>query len=159
MGKMTPSQAKNAIRRALVGIVDPHPNDSQIHRIWSFFGSSCAYCERILVRGKRDAHVDHLVPSGLGGSNALSNFVLSCGICNGDEKREEDWQSFLRRKAPDVGTFKRRKKRIESWITTCSDAPVCDSGLLQTVNREADRAIVSFNAAVKRVRALKTGGV
>jgi len=156
---MTPPQARNAIRRALVGTVDPYPNESQIDRIWSFFGSSCAYCGRSLVRGKREAHIDHLVPSGLGGSNALSNFVLSCGICNGDEKREENWQSFLRRKAPDAGTFKRRKKRIESWITTCPDAPVCDSGLLKVVNREADRVISSFNAALKKVRALKTGGV
>src|SRR5688572_18853574 len=89
MGKMTPSGAKNAIRRALFGIVDPHPNASQIHQIWSFFDSSCAYCGRSLVRGNRDAHIDHLVSKGSGGSNALSNFVLACGICNGDEKREE----------------------------------------------------------------------
>jgi HNH endonuclease len=159
MGKMTPPQARNAIRRAIIGTVDAYPNDLQIDRIWSFFGSSCAYCGRSLVRGKREAHIDHLVPSGLGGSNALSNFVLSCGNCNGDEKREENWESFLRRKVPDNGTFRRRKRSIESWITTCSDATPCDADLLKIANREADRVISSFNAALKKVRSLKTGGV
>ena len=158
MGKMTPSAAKNAIRRALVGIIDPHPNATQIHRIWAFFDSSCAYCGRSLVRGNRDAHIDHLVPLGAGGSNALANFVLSCGICNGDEKREENWQSFLRRKAPDDVTCDLRRKRIEAWIDDCSGGAPLDSSVLSAVDHEVDRAVAAFDVALENVRALKQPG-
>src|SRR5215212_10552449 len=126
MGKITPSMAKNAIRRALVGVVDPHPAASRIDSLWAFFGSSCAYCDKPLVRGKRDAHVDHLVPARDGGSNHLSNCVLSCSICNGDEKRDEPWESFLRRKAPDELVFAVRRDRIEEWVATCPPPSPCD---------------------------------
>jgi 5-methylcytosine-specific restriction endonuclease McrA len=158
MGKMTPSVAKNAIKRALRGIVDPHPNATQIHRVWAFFESSCAYCGRSLVRGNRDAHIDHLVSLGAGGSNALANFVLSCSICNGDEKREENWESFLRRKAPDDVTHDIRRKRIDTWIANCSDGPVCDPSVLSAVDREVDQAIAAFDAALRNIRALKQRG-
>jgi hypothetical protein len=158
MGKMTPSGAKNAIRLALLGIVDPHPNASQIHQIWSFFDSSCAYCGRSLVRGNRDAHIDHLVSTGSGGSNALANFVLACGICNGDEKREEDWKSFLRKKAADGGVYKMRSERIEKWIASCSSTNICDPSVLSVVNREVDQAISAFDVALKRIRELKNRG-
>lgn len=156
MGKMTPSAAKNAIRRALVGILDSHPKVSQISEIWSFFDFSCAYCGRILVRGNRDAHIDHLVPTGAGGSNALANFVLACGICNGDEKRDEEWKTFLRMKATDPATYKARRKRIEEWIASCPCGVTYDASVLSLVNLEVDRAISAFDVALKRVRALKS---
>lgn len=158
MGKMTPSAAKNAIRRALVGVIDPHPSASQVHRLWAFFESRCAYCGRELVRGNRDAHVDHLVPTRTGGSNSLGNFVLSCGICNGDEKRDGHWESFLRKKAPDEVTFKARKERIAAWISSCSSNPACDSSVLDTVNEGIDRAVASFDTALQNIRRLKNGG-
>ena len=158
MGKMTPSAAKNAIRRALLGIVDPYPNATQIHRIWAFFDSACAYCGRSLVRGDRDAHIDHLVAPGAGGSNALANFVLSCGFCNGDEKRDENWESFLRRKAPDDTAYNLRRNRIETWVANCSDDSALDSSVTSAVNREIERAIAAFDVSLENVRALKQRG-
>ncbi len=157
MGKMTPSAAKNAIRRALTGVVDPHPNVSQVHRIWAFFKSSCAYCGKSLVRGNRDAHIDHLISSGAGGSNALGNFVLSCGTCNGDEKRDEQWESFLRKKNPDAATFDLRKSQIEAWVTSCGVVPVIDATLTQKVAAEIDGAIAAFDKALERIRHFKDG--
>jgi hypothetical protein len=158
MGKMTPSRAKNSIRRALFGIVDPHPNASQIDQIWSFFDSSCAYCGRRLVRGNRDAHIDHLVSTVSGGTNALANFVLACGICNGDEKREKDWQSFLGKKAADEGVYKLRSERIEKWIASCSSTNVWDPSVLTVLNQEVDHTIAAFDVALKRIRELKNRG-
>ncbi len=155
---MTPSGAKNAIRRALLGIFDPHPNPSQIHQIWSFFDSACAYCGRNLVRGNRDAHIDHLVSTGSGGSNALANFVLACGICNGDEKREEDWKSFLRKKAADESAYELRRMQIEKWIASCPSGDICDPSLLSVVNEEVDQAILAFDVALRRIRELKKRG-
>ncbi|HVF88219.1 MAG TPA: HNH endonuclease signature motif containing protein [Pyrinomonadaceae bacterium] len=158
MGKTTPSQAKNAIRRALLGILDSHPNAFQTHQIWAFFDSSCAYCGRALVRGNRDAHLDHLVSMGTGGSNALGNFVLSCSICNGDEKRDEHWESFLRKKVSDETTYKMRREQIANWIASCSTTIICDSSILADVHQEVDRAISAFDAALHNIRELKKGG-
>jgi 5-methylcytosine-specific restriction endonuclease McrA len=157
MGKMTPSAAKNAIRRALRGIVDPYPSATQIHRIWAFFDSSCAYCGRSLVRGDRDAHIDHLVAPGAGGSNALANFILSCGLCNGDEKRDEHWESFLRRKAPDDAAYNLRRSRIESWVGNCNGATL-DASVALGVDREIERAIVAFDVALKTFAPLSSAG-
>jgi 5-methylcytosine-specific restriction endonuclease McrA len=157
MGKMTPSAAKNAIRRALTGIVDPHPNASQLHRIWAFFKSSCAYCGRLLVRGNRDAHIDHLISSGAGGSNALGNLVLSCGTCNGDEKRDEPWESFLHKKAPDAATFDLRKSHIEAWVRSCGGEPLIDVSLRQPLAAEVEAAVAAFDKALERIRHFKAG--
>jgi hypothetical protein len=91
-------------------------------------------------------------------SNALGNFVLSCGICNGDEKRDENWQSFLRRKALDDVTYDLRRKRIEVWIADCSGGAVLDPSVLSAVEREVDRVIAAFDVALENVRALRQRG-
>ena len=158
MGKITPSMAKNAIRRALVGVVDPHPSASQIDSLWVFFESSCAYCAKPLVRGRRDAHIDHLVPAGNMGANHVGNCVLSCSICNGDEKRDEPWESFLRRKAPDELAFTARKGRIEKWIATCAPSTSCDPALLEAVSREIESAISAFDNALDNIRRIRKAG-
>jgi len=113
---------------------------------------------RSLVRGDRDAHIDHLVSLRAGGSNALGNFVLTCRICNGDEKRDENWQSFLRRKAPDDVTYDLRRKRIDAWIADCPGGAVLDPALLSVVDRQVDRAIAAFDVALENIRALKQRG-
>jgi hypothetical protein len=155
MGKMTPSQARNSIRRALSGVLDPSPNASQVHRIWDFFDSSCAYCGKPLVRGNRDGHIDHLVSLTAGGSNALSNFVLACAICNGDEKRDERWREFLRRKVPDAATFRSRKDRIDKWMASCGTAATAAPAVSEAMNREIERAVEAFDLALERIRRLK----
>lgn len=155
MGKTTPSMAKNAIRRALIGVVNPHPNPSQIGSLWEFFESSCAYCAKPLVRGTRDAHVDHIVPVQDGGINHISNCVLSCPVCNGDEKREEHRESFLRRKAPDDFEFAARKDRIERWVAACAPAAPRDAILLETVSREIEAVISTFDRELENIRRAK----
>lgn len=156
MGKMTPSQARNAIKRALSGVLDPHPNASQVHRIWAFFDSSCAYCGKILVRGDRDGHIDHLVSLTAGGSNALSNFVLACSICNGDEKRDEHWEAFLRKKAADKATYKARKDRVDKWMASCETALIVAPAVSESMNQEIERAVAAFDFALERIRQLRT---
>lgn len=153
---MTPSQAKNAIRRALAGVVDPHPSATQIHKIWAYFGNECAYCGKPLERGDRDGHIDHLVSTGAGGSNALGNCVLACSVCNGDEKRDEHWEAFLRRKAADPVLFAARLKRIQDWVASNDTKPV-NPPLTLAALEEADKLCAAFDAALHRVRQLKSG--
>src|ERR1700730_17556084 len=108
--------AKNVVRRCLQGIVDPALSTKEVGRLWEYFQSRCAYCGKTLLRASREAHKDHLIPFQNGGGSDLGNRVLACGACNGDEKRGEDWTTFLRRKCPDAKTCRARKRTIEKWM-------------------------------------------
>src|SRR5579863_772311 len=99
------------MRRTVEEILDPGP--CNVDAVWEHFGSRCAYCGRGLSRERREGHLDHADPDG---GNHLGNLVLACGSCNGDEKREESWHRFLRRKTPDDALFAEREARIRAWI-------------------------------------------
>jgi len=58
---MTPSQAKNAIFKALLEIVDPPLKPSEERRIRAFFENRCAYCNREIPVEGRTGHIDHLI--------------------------------------------------------------------------------------------------
>jgi hypothetical protein len=99
------------MRRAANEIADPGPGN--IDPVWEHFESRCAYCRQKLSRERREGQVDHAEPDG---GNQLRNLVLACGTCNGDEKREEAWREFLRRKVPDDAAFADREGRILAWF-------------------------------------------
>jgi hypothetical protein len=86
----------------------------------------------------------------------LSNRVLSCASCNGDEKRERDWREFLREKNADADVFDLRCLAIERWVAKGSVASrtVVD---LELLKREIDRAIGAFDMAVQNLRASRSG--
>jgi hypothetical protein len=105
------AQARNIMKRAIDEIVDPGP--TSIDPLWEWFESLCAYCGVALARGDRDAHTDHAERDG---GNHIGNLVLACGRCNGDEKRDMDWRTFLELKAPDPATFALRERRILDWM-------------------------------------------
>ncbi len=88
MAKVTPSMAKNQIKRSLLQIIDTHPNKSQKQQVWNCFDNKCAYCDIVIDPNSRKGHLDHLQAVKDGGTNEIYNFVLACNICNGDEKRE-----------------------------------------------------------------------
>ena len=150
MPKMTAGYAKNTIRRSLRAVLDPEPIATDIERLWEHFHSACAYCDRTLSRANREGHIDHLISAG---TNHVSNRVLSCASCNGDEKREGDWLEFLRKKAPDEATFLDRRERIQSWCSTTLTAK--QHGLDTSVQVEIDRVITTFDNAVANLRQLR----
>lgn len=51
----------------------------QILWLYQFQEEKCAYCERRL---DSIYHVEHIIPVSVGGSNNMSNLVLSCPFCN-----------------------------------------------------------------------------
>ena len=154
MPRMSPGLAKNTIRRALRAIVDPEPRKPAIAHLWDYFKSSCAYCGRSVQRDARGGHVDHLVHDG---PNHVSNRVLSCPTCNGDEKREGRWLDFLRKKAKTRRVFEARKRRIEAWVSSQRPSkPVkFDAMLLQ---REIGNTVRVFDRAAVRLRRSKVRG-
>ena len=158
MAKNTPSMAKNQIRRCLQALVDPHPTPAEIDKLWLYFRSECAYCGTSLARATRTAHVDHVVSQSAGGSNGIHNHVLSCARCNGDEKRELQWEPFLRSKVLDPIHAAERRSRIEAWLVQAPQGTVP-----QDVQQQAEvvisETLEAFDNAVKKLRLLRAGEI
>ncbi|MEQ1801542.1 MAG: HNH endonuclease signature motif containing protein [Gammaproteobacteria bacterium] len=146
------------MRRCLNAVLDPHPSESDINQLWKHFSSSCAYCGSGLARDERIGHIDHVVPSASGGTNDIHNHVLSCARCNGDEKREESWETFLARKATSGPVYQERRAHIQVWLNKASPT---QRTLSPTSRAQADaiieQALGSFDCAVKELRALRNG--
>jgi len=156
MGRTTPSQAKNAIRRALLGEIESALTPADRSAVWSFFENRCAYCDRRLDPGGREGHMDHLIPRSAGGLSTRSNTVLACRFCNGDEKRDEAWEPFLRRKAPSAEAFELRRDRVLRWVES-ENTPIAvlDESLRRIADESIRAATAAFDAALERVRRAK----
>lgn len=109
--RVSPSQAKNRMTRALKTILDPPPTSRT--PIWEYFAAECAYCGRALDRAARFGDIDH---ADADGGNHLGNLVLACPRCNGDEKRDTPWDEFLDLKVTDSILRERRRQKIINWM-------------------------------------------
>jgi hypothetical protein len=143
------SNAKNRMRRVINAIVDPPPRNEQ--PIWDHFGSACAYCGEELDRKGRKAHMDHAVADG---GNQLGNLILSCAICNGDEKLDEHWRTFLERKVSDPDVRAARMKRIEDWVALHPPLVWTPSPELEALLHELDGLVDEFGVKCAELREL-----
>ncbi len=142
------------MRRALFELVDPPPRRSDIEQIWVHFQSACAYCGQPLKPGKKQAHLDHLVPSSGGGRNHIANRVLSCATCNEKEKLEAPWEQFLCRKVGSDAEFTQRKQRIQAWQARFTpDEMQLSPELVEFVNGRMEAALAVFMDAATQIRA------
>ena len=155
--KDTPSMAKNKIKRSLLAIIDPHPTPAEINELWAYFQSSCAYCGVAIARDSRTGHVDHVVSSAFGGSNCIHNHVLSCARCNGDEKREESWETFLAKKVTDAALATKRHAHISAWLARSASVPVTPE-IRAHADAIINRALAAFDSSVKELRGLHKDG-
>ena len=136
---MTPSQARNAIKKSLKGIIDPKPTKDEKELIWHYFDYQCAYCGCTLNPKERQAHLDHVIAESDGGSNHLCNLILTCAICNGDDKREMDWQAFLLQKCQgETTTYQQRHKKIIRWFEE-------QGGSIKITNEQQMQIDTAFN--------------
>ena len=151
----TPSQAKNMIRKSLLGIIDPEPSKEDITRLWEFFESRCAYCGTKINRKRRQGHIDHLVPQTVNGINHISNRVLSCGYCNGDEKRDTHWAEFIINKhSRNPSVAKQRIDKIKEWRNLHKE-PKLDSELRNKAEDIANQVCVRYNLALRDLKKLR----
>ncbi len=155
MPKNTPSMTKNQMRRCLVAILDPHPSKSEVDELWAYFDSTCAYCGAQLERSARTGHLDHIQPTSDRGTNSIYNLVLSCARCNGDEKREGAWVTFLENKVTDPNLASDRKAKIDAWLSL--ERPSQPSDLIQRKEAEAiiSMALESFDTVVEQLRKMR----
>jgi HNH endonuclease len=155
MPSPTLSQAKNTIRRALWRLVDRNPNKTEITRLWRHFQSECAYCGRPLIKGDRKAHIDHLDANRSVNRNHVSNRVLACNICNGDEKRDSDWEKFLAQKCgDDVAAYVIRSSKIREWQQQCGIPSEVDTAVIAEVERAVQECNAKLELECSRIRQL-----
>ncbi|WP_087016378.1 HNH endonuclease [Thaumasiovibrio subtropicus] len=154
MAKDTPSMAKNKIKRSLGAIIDPHPTERDKTMLWDYFNNSCAYCGLTMERKSRVGHLDHVVPTSEGGNNSIFNHVLSCSICNGDEKREMDWLEFLTIKVDCTETLINRRSLIETWLAKNTIKPI-DGAAQNQIDSIVERALSQFDESVRLMRELR----
>jgi 5-methylcytosine-specific restriction endonuclease McrA len=154
MVKDTPSMAKNKIKRSLSAICDPHPSKKEEKALWEYFNYQCAYCGIEIEKDSRTGHLDHLVPSSEVGTNSIFNHALSCAKCNGDDKREEEWGSFLKKKAETEAILQSRRDHIEGWL---QQAPASTNTTEFISMRESiiDKALSDFDSSVAKMRELR----
>lgn len=149
----SPGYVKNMIRRSLREILDPSPTKSQVKTIWIHFDSKCVYCGKELDRSKKEGHIDHLVPASQGGSNHISNRVLSCAICNEKEKLDSPWNEFLDRKAPDPTVRRSRRSAIQKWQQFHGGPDQrLDSETLLSLETASYEAVQAYDRIVDRMR-------
>ena len=156
MAKVTPSMAKNQIKRSLLQVIDTHPNKSQKQQVWNYFDNKCAYCNIVIEPNSRKGHLDHLHAVRDGGSNDVYNFVLACNICNGDEKREMPWREFLVIKCQNLpnSMYIERLERIETWHQKSLISQL-DANVVSQIAAIIETAQASFENSIKKMRALR----
>lgn len=154
MAKDTPSMAKNKIKRSLAAICDPHPSKKEENALWDYFNFECAYCGVSIQRASRTGHLDHLVPTAEGGTNSIYNHALSCAKCNGDEKREEEWDSFLKSKSTSRDLYELRKERISVWLQRAT-LRASSSEVIAKRDSIINKALADFDIAVAEMRELR----
>ena len=151
--KLTPSQIKNLMRRGLRLLVDPEPEEEEKQRCIEFFDHACAYCGSTVERGRGD--LDHLVSAALGGRNHISNRVFSCKPCNAQEKRDKQWEGFLREKHGSGQSFEAMRNKILGWVAVAGPVPLLPKTLLHALEEEAARATAVYDEACKKVRGVQ----
>lgn len=146
--------AKNMMRKCFDAVLDPPPKARDVDLLWKQFQSQCAYCGKSLIRALRQGHLDHLRARSAGGTNSIHNHVLACGPCNGDEKREESWESFLSKKASGK-VLAARRRAIIRWMSQDTGTPARSESTkaAQAAVKEALRAFDQAVAMLRQVRA------
>lgn len=158
MSKITPSKAKNSVRRALFAEIEGALSRTDKLKVWEFFRFSCTYCGRMMDPSSREGHMDHLASRASGGTDHIGNTVLACRVCNGDEKRDMQWQRFLRTRCLDDVTFDARRSRIEEWVTlNRTSLAETTPELAQAVEAEVQSVFAAFDRALSSIRKLKRG--
>lgn len=154
---MTPSQARNAIKKSIKALIDPKPTKAEKEKIWQYFANKCAYCGCELNPNNRQAHLDHVIAGSEDGSNQLCNLILTCAICNGDEKRDMDWQSFLLQKCPDdnqgeTPEYQQRYKKITHWLEVQGGSAILSNEQKTTLESAFNTIDVVYSNVVEQLR-------
>lgn len=143
----TPSQAKHAMRRALLHTCGVRFSTDYKERCRKHFGNRCAYCATLISPESRQGHFDHATSATAGGH--AFGLLYVCPKCNGDERREKDWLAYLQTK--DGTDLKERKKAIEEWFREEPPIVVPDA-LTLALEGALLEAETNFDEALSKLR-------
>lgn len=149
--KLSSAQVKNLMRRGLRQLVDPDVEPADRLKVYVYFDYACAYCAHAIAPNAGD--LDHLISAAKGGTNHLSNRVLSCKPCNAEQKRDTDWLEFIRTKTDDPAVLQQRVTKIQDWVRSFGTVRVLPSDVLHLLDEESAKATAAYDAACSAVKA------
>lgn len=145
-----PPQARNTIKRALLHVAGIRFSKLYKERCRTRFHATCAYCGLSIEAGSRKGHYDHAIA--IASQSNRFHLVYACSTCNGDQKRERDWEGFLREKCGgDEALLQNRKQVILDWFATEPPALLSDRDK-QALREAESEALEGFNQAVATLR-------
>lgn len=145
-----PPQARNSIRRALLHVAGVRFSKAYKERCRIHFADACSYCGNGIVKASRQGHYDHAIA--IASASSHFHLVYACGTCNGDEKRERDWEGFLHEKCDgDDAAFQTRRQAVLDWFATEPPALLRDNAKRALKDAETV-ALSGFNQAVETLR-------
>ena len=80
------------------------------------------------------------------------NRVLACHTCNGDEKLDADWKSFLYSKTPSIEVYAERLERIELWIQKHGGHSILEDSSRELLASEFENVNVVFSKACEVIK-------
>jgi len=91
------SRANSSNRRALKRKSGGKHTLAELQELYTSQEGKCFYCKAVLGTGRGSWHADHYIPLSKGGSNAISNIVITCPTCNRKKhnKLPHDWTKEL----------------------------------------------------------------
>ena len=145
-----PPQARNAIKRAIAYVAGIRFSKPYMERCKQHFNNHCAYCDTPIEPGQRRGHLDHAIAMTI--DSPHYHLVYACYLCNGDNKREENWKTFISKTCKDdEKLLTQRVRRIEQWFSTESPVQISTADL--QVLRSAERkAIAFFNKCLEEIK-------
>jgi hypothetical protein len=145
-----PPQARNSIRRALLYVAGVRFSKAYKERCRVHFADACCYCGTDIARASRQGHYDHAIA--IASESSHFHLVYACGRCNGDQKRERDWEVFLLEKCEgDKAAFRTRRQAILDWFATEPPTMLGDNARRALKDAET-LALSGFNQAVETLR-------
>lgn len=77
---------------------------------------------------------------------------MACATCNGDEKLNEHWRTFLERKVADPDVRAARTKRIEAWVALHPPLAWAPSPEVEALVQELDGFVEEFGVKCAQLR-------
>lgn len=83
-------------------------------------------------------------------------FNSSCATCNGDGKREENWDTFLKKRVSSESAYNENYATIKNWLSKSGDSPRDQEFINKGENIISD-ALAKFDQSVIEMRELRDG--
>lgn len=85
-------RALDAARRARVLNAGPSYTPDELRAQFEAQKGTCHWCHKKVGKRRSSWHADHVIPLTAGGTNDISNIVVSCARCNLQKNKQMPWE-------------------------------------------------------------------